>query len=95
MKIKRKILSNLFNENYGLKLGEFNKTAGTERVKLDFVNTVLLLKPPDDLEELAKCYDDTLKRLIDKHTPLITKVRTVRTSWVLCKTTCKCNWSQI
>ena len=34
LKIKRKILSNLFNETYGLKLGEFNNTTGTERVKL-------------------------------------------------------------
>ena len=28
-----KFLSNLFNETYGLKLGEFNNTTGTERVK--------------------------------------------------------------
>ena len=28
LKIKSKILSNLFNENYGLKLGEFNNTTG-------------------------------------------------------------------
>ena len=33
LKIKNKILSNLFNEKYGLKLGEFNSTTGTERVK--------------------------------------------------------------
>ena len=33
LKIKGKILSNLFNEKYGLKLGEFNNTTGTERVK--------------------------------------------------------------
>ena len=35
---KSKILPNLFNEKYGLKLGEFNNTTGTGRVKL----TVLL-----------------------------------------------------
>ena len=34
LKIKNKILSNLFNKKYGLKLGEFNNTTGTERVKL-------------------------------------------------------------
>ena len=34
LKIKRKILSNLFNEKYGVKLGEFNNTTGTERVKV-------------------------------------------------------------
>ena len=32
MKIKNKILSNLFNEKYGLKSGELNNTPGTERV---------------------------------------------------------------
>ena len=31
VRIKRKILSNLFNEKYRLKLGEFNNTTGTER----------------------------------------------------------------
>ena len=34
LKINSKILSNLFNEKYGLKLGEFNYTTGTERVKI-------------------------------------------------------------
>ena len=29
-KIKSKILSNLFNEKYGFKLGEFNNTTGFE-----------------------------------------------------------------
>ena len=33
LKIKSKILSNLFNEKYWLKLGEFNNTTGTERTK--------------------------------------------------------------
>ena len=32
LKIKSQILSNLFNEKYGLRLGEFNNTTGTERV---------------------------------------------------------------
>ena len=36
MKIKTKILSNLFNEKYGLKLGEFKITTGTERVNKSF-----------------------------------------------------------
>ena len=31
--IKSQILSNLFNEKYGLRLGEFKNTTGTERVK--------------------------------------------------------------
>ena len=33
-KIKSQILSNLFNEKYGLRLGEFKNTTGTERVKV-------------------------------------------------------------
>ena len=33
LKIKSQILSNLFNEKYGLRLGEFKNTTGTERVK--------------------------------------------------------------
>ena len=34
LKIKSKILSNLFHEKYGLKLEEFNNTTGTERVNI-------------------------------------------------------------
>ena len=33
LKIKSKFLSNLFNEKYELKMGEFNNTTGSERVK--------------------------------------------------------------
>ena len=33
LKIKSNILSNLFKEKYGLRLGEFNNSTGTERVK--------------------------------------------------------------
>ena len=33
LRIKSKSLSNLFDEKYGLKLGEFNNTTGTERIK--------------------------------------------------------------
>ena len=33
LKMKSKILSNLFNEKYGSKLGEFNSRTGNERVK--------------------------------------------------------------
>ena len=34
LKIKSQILSNLFNEKYGLRLGEFKNTTGTERGKI-------------------------------------------------------------
>ena len=37
-KIKSKILSKLFNEKFGLKLGEFNNTTGTERVNKTDIN---------------------------------------------------------
>ena len=45
LKIKSKILSNLLNEKYGLKLGEFNNTTGNERVNTNVVqwSTKLLL----------------------------------------------------
>ena len=33
LKIKSQILSKLFNEKYGLRLGKFKNTTGTERVK--------------------------------------------------------------
>ena len=35
LKIKSKILSNLFNEKYELKLGEYNNATETEKVKSD------------------------------------------------------------
>ena len=34
--MKSNILSNLLNETYGLKLGEFNNTTETERVKISY-----------------------------------------------------------
>ena len=39
MEFKSKILSNLLNENNGLKLGEVNNTTATERVKMNHYNT--------------------------------------------------------
>ena len=41
LKIKSKILSDLITEKYGLKLGEFNNTTGTERVKLLWLLDIL------------------------------------------------------
>ena len=40
LKIKSQILSNLLNEKYGLKLGEFKNTTGTERVKKNIMLTL-------------------------------------------------------
>ena len=34
LKIKIKILLNLFHDKFGLKVGEFNNTTGIERVKM-------------------------------------------------------------
>ena len=36
LKIKSQILSDLFNEKYGLRLGEFKNTTGAERVNDNF-----------------------------------------------------------
>ena len=43
LKIKSKIVSNLFNEKYGLKyqLGEFKNTTGTERVNTNCDEAVI------------------------------------------------------
>ena len=41
LKIKSQILSNLFNEKYGLRLEEFKNTTGTERVNWRFGTAVL------------------------------------------------------
>ena len=42
LKSKSTILSNLFNEKYGLKLGEFQNTTGTERVNSFFKKTYIV-----------------------------------------------------
>ena len=42
LKIKSQILSNLFNEKYGLRLGEFKNTTGTERVN-EYVAVLFVL----------------------------------------------------
>ena len=53
LKIKSQILSNLFNEKYWLRLGEFKNTTGTERVKL--------VHMAPELQE--SCYrEDTVKK---------------------------------
>ena len=41
--MKSKILSNLFDEKHGFKLGEFNNTTGNERVKAAQTFPMLLL----------------------------------------------------
>ena len=43
-KIKSQILSNLFNEKYRLRLGEFKNTTGTERVKNCFKTSKHLMR---------------------------------------------------
>ena len=43
LKIKSKILSNLFSEKYGLNLEEFNNTAGTERVNIIIMVTIIII----------------------------------------------------
>ena len=50
-KIKSQILSNLFNEKYGLRLGEFKNTTGTERV-----NRTKAKQPGKQLRLRSKLY---------------------------------------
>ena len=51
LKIKSDILSNLFNEKYGLKLREFNNTTGTETVDIIQMHTLVVVNPHLKLEE--------------------------------------------
>ena len=44
LKIKSQILSKLFNEKYGLRLGEFKNTTGTERVKVERLQFIICNK---------------------------------------------------
>ena len=46
LKIESQILSNLFNEKYRLRLGEFNNTTGTERVNNTYVGESCHLEAP-------------------------------------------------
>ena len=39
----------------------------------DLAATDLCKNPPEALEDLAKCYNSTLKVVLDKHAPLITR----------------------
>ena len=39
----------------------------------DLADTDLCRNPPEALEDLAKCYNSTLKDILDKHAPLITR----------------------
>ena len=48
LKIKSNILSNLFSEKYGLKLGEFSNTTGTERVNTPLASYDKLAKTTND-----------------------------------------------
>lgn len=44
----------------------------------DISTSDLLLKTPEQLEDLVSCYNTTLSSILDKHAPLITKKRTIR-----------------
>ena len=49
----------------------------------DIITSDLLLKTPEQLDDLVSCYNTTLSSILDKHAPLITKRRTIRAkaSW--------------
>ena len=51
--IKSQIISNLFNETYGLRLGEFKNTTGTERVKKSKENKKIRKRNPYDITTLS------------------------------------------
>ena len=47
----------------------------------DPVNTRLVADPPDDVDSLFACYDETLKSLVDKYAPLIKVSSHPTASW--------------
>ena len=47
----------------------------------DLADTDLCRNPPEALEDLAKCYNSTLKDILDKHAPLITIKERPRVPW--------------
>lgn len=49
-------------------------------LKKDLAQSKLCLDPPDDLDSLVTCYNETLSSALDKHAPLITKSIVIRPS---------------
>lgn len=39
----------------------------------DVAGSDLCMNPPDDLNDQAACYNDTLRGILDKHAPLVTR----------------------
>ena len=70
-KIKSQILSNLFNEKYGLRLGEFKNTTGTERVNLVLptIGDVIYFLAEFMILELDKCASILLEVFVNNYAP--------------------------
>ena len=47
----------------------------------DLSSSDLIRNPPSTLPDLVHCFDTTLRSLLDKHAPLVTKVSTVFNPW--------------
>ena len=41
--------------------------------QLAITDSDLCLDPPDNSEDLATCYNNTLKKILDDHAPLVTR----------------------
>ena len=50
------------------------KSIDLNSLQSDLTATDLCRNPPEVLEDLAKCYNSTLKVVLDKHAPLITSL---------------------
>ena len=59
------------------------KAINMESLNKELSTTGLCQAPPNDLEELVNCYNETLRSVLDKHAPLTTKtiVERARVPW--------------
>lgn len=56
------------------------KSIDVAALKTDLAQSNLCLDPPDDLNSLVACYNNTLTTVLDQHAPVITKEITIRPS---------------
>ncbi|XP_068719650.1 uncharacterized protein [Montipora capricornis] len=60
------------------------KSIDMNAFQLAIADSDLYLDPPDNPEDLAMCYNNTLKKILDDHAPLVTRtaINRPRVSWI-------------
>ena len=74
LKTNSKILSDLFNEKYGLKLGEFNNTTGRERVKGMNINNLWSDVKQTQIAEVVGLLQQSVFKFVSKWAERFTSV---------------------